>query len=251
VESGALAYQRDSNHCRVDTTVIAVVLSVKSYASVGMVRVWSADNPKAALMARKRALLVDAAMKAFLEAGYAEASVNHIAAAAGVSIKTLYRHFESKDDLFSAVMQAACGNMPSDDSKEDQPPAWYAVPPAEALPLAGQDYLRHILSPNQLALYRVVVRDAHRFPELGRRYLEVSAGTRDIVFANYLARWVEHEGWTVRDGREAAQIFAGLLKGRLLDNVLMGLTVPSEEVITDQALDAARSMLLLLGHGQL
>src|SRR5208283_820521 len=119
-----------------------------------MVKIWSADNPKAALMARKRALLVDAALKAFLEAGYAEASVNHIAAAAGVSIKTLYRHFESKDDLFNAVMQAACGNMPEDGAEEERSPTWYGAAPPDALPLAGQDYLRHILSPDQLALYR-------------------------------------------------------------------------------------------------
>ena len=78
-----------------------------------MAKTWSADNPKAALMARKRAVIVDAALKAFLEAGYAEASVNRIAAAAGVSIKTLYRHYDSKDDLFSAVMEAACGKPPA------------------------------------------------------------------------------------------------------------------------------------------
>src|SRR5712672_2196003 len=98
-----------------------------------MAKTWSVDNPKAALMARKRAVIVDAALKAFLEAGYAEASVNQIAATAGVSIKTLYRHFESKDDLFSAVMQAACGKMPGADIPKDDdepPPAWYGAPPA-------------------------------------------------------------------------------------------------------------------------
>src|SRR5258708_35273873 len=105
-----------------------------------MAKTWSADNPKAALMARKRAVIVDAALKAFLDAGYVETSVNQIAAAAGVSIKTLYRHFESKDDLFSAVMQAACGNMPGTDAPEyDEPPAWYDAPPADALPRAGEE----------------------------------------------------------------------------------------------------------------
>src|SRR6202030_3631458 len=98
-----------------------------------MAKTWSADNPKAALMARKRAAIVDAALKAFLEAGYAEASVNRIAAAAGVSIKTLYRHYESKDDLFSAVMQAACGKPGGADDEGEPPPPWYAEPPAKAL----------------------------------------------------------------------------------------------------------------------
>jgi AcrR family transcriptional regulator len=155
-----------------------------------MAKTWSADHPKAALMARKRALIVGAATKAFLGVGYAEASFNQIAASAGVSIKTLYRHFESKDDLFSAVMQAACGKIPRADpgeaGRDRLPPAWYSAPPAEALPRAGEEYLRHVLSRDQLALYRVVARDAPRFPDLGRRYQEETIGSRDAAFAGYL-----------------------------------------------------------------
>ncbi len=209
-----------------------------------MAKTWSADNPKAALMERKRAAIVGAALEAFLQSGYAEASVNHIAAAAGVSIKTLYRHFENKDDLFSAVMQAACGL----DSPAPVPP-WYALPPADALPQAGEAYLRHILSPDQLALYRVVARDAHRFPELGRRYQEETAGARDDTFSRYLDLWAAREGWTLRDRRAAAQVFAGLLKSHVFDAALLELRQVSDSEIADQARGAARRMLLLLNAG--
>src|ERR1700730_15074385 len=147
-----------------------------------MAKTWSADNPKAVLMARKRAVIVDAALKAFLDAGYAEASVNQIAATAGVSIKTLYRHFESKDDLFSAVMEAACstpGTQPVSATglAGTNEPDWFSAPPPVALPIAGSEYLRHALSEEQLAQYRVVTRDAPRFPELARRCLEQVTGT--------------------------------------------------------------------------
>ncbi len=211
-----------------------------------MARTWSADNPKAALMARKRAAIVEAALKAFLDAGYAEASVNHIAAAAGVSIKTLYRHFDSKDELFSAVMEAACGR---ESGAEETPPAWYALPPAEALLAAGEDYLRHVLSADQVALYRVVTRDAHRFPELGRRYQEETAGGRDATFAGYLNLWGARAGWVVRDQRAAARVFAGLLKARIFDEVLLGLRQPPEAEIAERAQEAAQSILLLLRAG--
>lgn len=213
-----------------------------------MAKTWSADNPKAALMARKRVAIVDAALKAFLASGYAEASVNHIAAAAGVSIKTLYRHFESKDELFSAVMQAACAEAPSaqDDQEKELRPAWYDAPPAEAFPYAGEEYLRHSMSADQLALYRLVARDAHRFPELGRRYLEETAGGRDAIFAGYLDLWADSEGWIVRDKRAAAQVFAGLLKASLFDEALMGLHEPSDAEIVSQARNASRYMLQLL-----
>ncbi len=212
-----------------------------------MVKTWSADNPKAALMARKRALIVDAALKAFLEAGYAEASVNHIAAVAGVSIKTLYRHFESKDELFSAVMQAACEQpLDPDKPEEGTKPTWYRLPPAEALPVAGSEYLHHVLSRDQLALYRVVARDAHRFPETGRRYQEQTNDRRDARFAGYLELWAERERWRIRDTNAATQAFAGLLKARLFDDALLGLRQPLEGEIAQRAHDAAQDMLLLL-----
>lgn len=217
-----------------------------------MVKTWTPENPKAALMERKRAVIVGAALQAFLESGYAGASVNAIAAAAGVSIKTLYRHFESKDELFSAVMHAACERLPGAESSRvpEQPPPWYAAPPARALPLAGEDYLRHVLSEGQLALYRVVIRDAHRFPELGRRYREETTGTRDALFVGYLERWAKRTGWKVRDKRAAAQVFAGLLKARIFDEALLGSQPPSDAEIAEQARNAARRMLELLGNGQ-
>ena len=71
-------------------------------------KIWSDDNPKAALMERKRAAIVAAARQVFLENGYAQASMDRIAESAAVSVKTIYRHFENKDELFSAVMQPAC-----------------------------------------------------------------------------------------------------------------------------------------------
>lgn len=219
-----------------------------------MAKIWSTDNPKAALMERKRAALVGAATEAFLNTGYAEASVNQIAATAGVSIKTLYRHFESKDDLFSAVMQAACGKNthPGSPDKEsgEEAHSWYSLPPSLAIPQAGEIYLRHALSDHQLALFRVVTRDAHRFPELGRRYQNEVIGNRDAQFAGYLDIWAEREGWTVHDKTLAAQVFAGMLKAGIFEDALFGLRFPSEEEITERAIVASREILLLLKAAQ-
>jgi AcrR family transcriptional regulator len=72
-------------------------------------------------MEKKRAAIVDAARTAFLESSYAETSMDSIAKAAKVGIKTVYRLFEDKDDLFTAVIQAA---------GEEETPAWFAHPPS-------------------------------------------------------------------------------------------------------------------------
>ncbi|WP_157801173.1 TetR/AcrR family transcriptional regulator [Sphingobium sp. LB126] len=211
-----------------------------------MVKTWSDDNPKARLMERKRTQIVDAALKAFLESGYAEASVNHIADAAGVSIKTLYRHFESKAELFTAVMEAACGD-PQDAPAE---PAWYSEPPETALPVSGELYLRHALSPAQLALFRVVVRDAHRFPEIGRRYHEQTIGFAEARLSGYLDRWKDRHSWFIRDQRLAAQTFIQLLKAGF-DDVMLGLRAPLDEEIVERARHSSFVMFLLFEAGRL
>jgi AcrR family transcriptional regulator len=217
-----------------------------------LAKTWSADNPKAALMDQKRAVIVAAAMDAFLDAGYAEASVNHIATAAGVSIKTLYRHYDSKDDLFSAVMHAACGDVgrPQGERTQRPRPNWYDEPPSVALPQAGLEFLKHVLLPKQVALYRVVMRDAPRFPELGRRYLEEVIAPPQAVFVGYLELWSERQGWMVHDKLAAARTFAGLLKAGLFDQALFENAMPDEEELGRHATDAAAAIQVLLSSGR-
>jgi AcrR family transcriptional regulator len=221
-------------------------------------KTWTSDNPKASLMKRKRGAIVDAARQAFLDNGFAQTSMDCIAATAGVSIKTVYRHFENKDDLFSAVMQAACSPDGFDELKgKKQDPApllerpWFSKPPRTALVMAGIEYLQHTLSKEQLALYRVVTQDAHRFPELGRRYREEVVERRSALFSHYLDRWTAVEKWKVKDGRHAANTFVGLLRANLFEEALHGLHNFDPSEISAHARLAAASMLILLKAGQL
>ncbi|WP_329081453.1 MULTISPECIES: TetR/AcrR family transcriptional regulator [unclassified Streptosporangium] len=210
-------------------------------------RSWSDDNPKAQLMQRKRTAIVDAAREAFLDTGYAETSVHRIAAAAGVSIKTVYRHFDGKDDLFSAVMQDACATPEGlRDEHADLP--WFTEPPQVALPLAGVDYLRRVLSSTELALYRVVTRDTPRFPELGHRYRQVME-VRVRVLGQYLDHWAPSQGWKIGDPRSAAATFVAMLGRDLFEDALHGVREPTETEIIDRAHTAADQLMTLLRCG--
>jgi TetR/AcrR family transcriptional repressor of mexJK operon len=222
-------------------------------------KTWTPDNPKASLMKRKRAAIVDAARRAFLESGYASTSMDRIAAEAGVSIKTVYRHFDNKDDLFSAVMQAACSQTGGfegvDEAREDQAPplerSWFSKPPAAAFVMAGVEYLEHVLSAEQLALYRVVTQDAPQFPELGRRYREEVVEQRNALFTRYLDRWAPAQKWKVRNRVRVANAFAGMLRAGLFEDALHGLRSFSEAEILAQAQWAATNILVLLKAGSL
>ena len=215
---------------------------------------WTADNPKAELMQRKRGLIVEAARDAFLEKGYAESSMSRIAETAGVSIKTVYRHFDNKDDLFSAVMHAACGRdgLASLDDKDTAKPSavadrpWASKAPSTGLILAGIDYLNDLLGEEQLALYRMVARDAHRFPELGERFQAEVTSHRNALFASYLQHWAPVEGWKIKHHSRAASTFMALLRTDLFDNALLGSRYPEKREIAAHARSASTQMLLLL-----
>ena len=63
-----------------------------------------AGGVRARAKERTRENLLDAAAQVFAAHGYGAASVNEIARTAGVSVGALYTHFESKQELFVALM---------------------------------------------------------------------------------------------------------------------------------------------------
>jgi len=61
----------------------------------------------------RRALIVDAAARAFAEQGYDGATLEAIAAAAGVTKPVLYRHFSSKKDMYMALLRRHRDDLPT------------------------------------------------------------------------------------------------------------------------------------------
>jgi AcrR family transcriptional regulator len=215
---------------------------------------WSADNPKAALMEEKRAAIVAAARESFLESGYSQASMDGIARVAGVSVKTIYGHFENKKELFSAVMRAACIAESAPLELQDEAALaarypWFTDATEQGLMEAGREYLRHLLSTEQLALYRVVTRDADRFPELGVQYQkDVVAGRTDILM-KYLGRVGRTNRWRLTNMQQAGSVYEALLRAGLFEEVLHGIRDPEPRVITRHARSAANVMWKLFEAG--
>lgn len=60
---------------------------------------------------KRREQIIAAATRAFAKAGFAATNLDDIAAEAGISRAILYRHFDSKTDLYQAVLDNACGRL--------------------------------------------------------------------------------------------------------------------------------------------
>jgi TetR/AcrR family transcriptional regulator, mexJK operon transcriptional repressor len=162
--------------------------------------------------AKKRQAILDAAIEAFLRSGWA-ASVDDIAAAAGVGKQTVYRHFGDKQGLFLAALEAARGGV--------EVPALQPIAtgddPLRDLTRIGERVLTMILSPTVAALHRLTIAEVAQHPELGEQWGDSADPYVGGELAGYLGRCHEAGVLEVPDPVRAARQFAYLLatEGRI------------------------------------
>lgn len=202
---------------------------------------WPADHPKAKLMARKRTAILDAARNAFLQHGYEGTSMEGIAAAAGVSIMTLYRHAEGKDDLFAAVIESAC--HPEDESKAAEIAAALKKPLSDLLVFVGIMFQQRVADSTTTALFRAVMAETVRFPHLGELAYRGLIGSHLAVLDEFLAQRPEFAGVDDVLRRKLTGDFIDRLIGVDSFRVLLGLGGASEEVMHSRARLAATELL--------
>ena len=112
--------------------------------------------------------ILEAASRVFYHSGFAVASMDQIARAAGVSKATLYSHFVNKTALFQAAVQAASERF----VLEMKLDALQKLPIEEALVALGSYYLHFMLKAENLAVVRAVIAETIQQPELGRQFYE-------------------------------------------------------------------------------
>lgn len=123
----------------------------------------------------KEAAILEAARTTFLARGFDAASMDAIALAAGVSKRTVYNRFRSKEDLFAAAINESCRRiMPTDVSAIEA-----HLPPREFMRQISSVIVHGIFSDESIALRRIATFEAGRNPALGKLFLE--SGPRWLV----------------------------------------------------------------------
>ncbi|CAA9365989.1 MAG: Transcriptional regulator, AcrR family [uncultured Microvirga sp.] len=172
----------------------------------------AAPTDKPGRGARRRAAILAAATEVFLEQGFEGARLEEVIRRSGGSLATLYAQFGGKEGLFAAIIAGICQKMvdslPGLDDRITRTPD-------EALFAFARTYLEQLLAPASLALYRVVIGEGARFPELGRAVFEAGPATAAERLAGYL-RWEAERGvLVVPDPDLAARLFLEMVKGDL------------------------------------
>jgi TetR/AcrR family transcriptional repressor of mexJK operon len=124
---------------------------------------------------RKRRAILDAATTLFLRNGYRGTSMDEIAALAAVSKQTVYKHFADKASLFSEIVTGTVKEI--SDPVHDEVLKLDDSGDVEAdLRGLARALLAKVMQPRLLALRRLVIGEAGRFPEAGRTFYEQGPG---------------------------------------------------------------------------
>lgn len=201
-----------------------------------------ADDPR---VVRTRAAVLDAARTLFLRNGYAGTTMEEIAAAAGVTKRTVYNNYADKEALFTQIV-AQVTAYAEEYARGLRDELTVGIT-AESLPSTLDDLgcrlALAIMRPEVIALRRLLVGEARAFPALARDYFDRAPG--QVIDA--LASGFEHLGRAgllqVTDARRAAAQFAYLLVGEPLDRAILAGTIPSEEEIVACAREGVETFL--------
>ncbi len=116
----------------------------------------------------RRKTILRAAAELFFEQGYATTSIDAIIERTGGSKRTIYSEFGSKEGLFLALVadnaDRAISALSLDYTTQSDLP--------DTLTTFGNHLLEVYMSPSVLGIYRIIITEAGRFPDLARVFYE-------------------------------------------------------------------------------
>jgi TetR/AcrR family transcriptional repressor of mexJK operon len=179
-----------------------------------------------------REQILDVAAPLFLTEGYGATSIEEVARRARMSKRTVYSRFRDKAELFGAVVHRLVERLRPPNAATDQ---FFEGGSLETiLERLARFILRAALSPSALALHRVILAEATRFPELAEAVNQ--EGTRREAI-HRIAKLLEREdpagGLRPAKAEFAAEQFLHMLVAAPQRRAL-GLGTP----MTAEALDA-------------
>ena len=171
----------------------------------------------------------------FFEHGFGGATTDMVQQAAGVSKSTVYAYFPSKDALFIAVVRAECRKLIEGVHGE----RIQARTSRDTLSRVGLRLLETILAPSAMALLRIVIAEAPRFPDLGGTICEAGSAPMHQELADYLAEVSLQGDLRVDEPHKAARHFIAMVLHDAQMECLLGIRPTPNADQAREIVDAA------------
>lgn len=190
----------------------------------------------------RRATILEAAAKVFFEQGYAATSIDAIIERVGGSKRNIYSEFGNKEGLFTALVSESADAALSALSAEK----FTGRDLSEILLEFGRGLLKIYMSPGLIGVYRAIMAEALRFPELARAFYEKGPGRASDRLAEVLDAAQDSGEIQLDDCHWAADHFVGMFRDNLHLRVVLGLCPPPSPIEAEAAVRSAVGVFL---HG--
>lgn len=188
----------------------------------------------------RRDAILDVARRSFMDRGYAATTMSSIAASLGGSKGTLWNYFPNKDELFAAVLHQAtddyhAGLMQILDSHGPLEPTLHRFSSA---------LLSKVTSPQSIALLRLVVTEARRFPKVGAIFFEIAPRHTRALLAQFVRGEMDAGRLRSADPELAARTLITLILGGCHQQIVWGqMEQPAPDQIAADVAHAVSSFL--------
>ncbi|MGB3279292.1 MAG: TetR/AcrR family transcriptional regulator [Pseudorhodobacter sp.] len=198
------------------------------------------DIPQAPRKGRKYDDVLTGAREVFLAQGFEGASVDDIARASGVSKATLYSYFPDKRLMFLEVARTECCRQVLGAEDRIGP----NVSLKDALTIAAVTLVEFFTSGFYQRMFRVIVAESERFPELGRQFYETGPLMGRNRMVEYLNEAEARGEVQIEDKALAADMFGEMCRADLFNQLLFGITDKVTQAQKDRIVNGAVAMFL-------
>ena len=193
----------------------------------GVDKALEAVNPSNKRGLARQQKFLETAETLFLTQGYANTSVNEVVKIAGGSLVTLYRMFGNKLGLFEAVFRKKTMTF----FNELEEGVVWSDDVERSLYLFGQHMQSVILSPDGVAIYRLVLQENNvDQKEIQKIYYKYGPQAAIERLSNYLDKQVQAKQIVLLDSRVAAAQFMEMIKGPFVNRLSFGEVISETEL---------------------
>jgi len=178
----------------------------------------------------RRARILAVAAQSFREKGYAGTSMTSISALLGGSKSTLWNYFDSKEDIFLAVVE----NNLSEYRRINEDISYRSKDIREFLFHFCQSFMGLLVSSEVVVLNRLVISEGSRFPEAARLFYEGAIDGIRIVIVNFVNQYISEGCLRKVDPVGVARALISLCAARQHD-MLVGGATPDQMQIDAEA----------------
>ena len=174
---------------------------------------------------KKMEAIFEASKQEFFANGFAGASIEAIAASAGVSKVTIYNHFSDKKTLFREMLQDHVSHIRQnfEISNLDEKGL------REILTFAGNEMINFLTQKKMVRFERMLGAEVNRDPSIGNFFREAGPGSLLTSLLNLLQAAIDRGEIQSDNLMHSAEMFPGLVMGRLDLMLRYGLELEMSE----------------------